>query len=312
MLIADIKGKLTLNELTSEDFLTSSVFSVFKYLEPRWLEKFINLSININRDSLDSKITDPVLDFWPWFSAIPPSIRGVEPDLIICSGEIAIIIEAKNYSGKSGIGIDLKKDQESENIEKDIIDQLGREYIVGRNKLINSVYQQGDKTIKIEDFVLIFLTRHSFFPEGEIRESIEAIEEMLPGEYDNSCEKIYWVNWQMIIPILNEIINESKDSYESKIAMDLIEFLERRELSIYNGFKFMETINYLGADLDSENLFYNKVYKEYWGFLREINLNLFSSCDYTFYKKSITPYWEYLKMDINFTEDSKIFYGRKI
>ena len=161
-------------------------------------------------------------------------------------------------------------------------------------------------------FVLIFLTRHSFFPEGEIRESIEAIEEMLPGEYDNSCEKIYWVNWQMIIPILNEIINESKDSYESKIAMDLIEFLERRELSIYNGFKFMETINYLGADLDSENLFYNKVYKEYWGFLREINLNLFSSCDYTFYKKSITPYWEYLKMDINFTEDSKIFYGRKI
>ncbi|KAF5424321.1 MAG: hypothetical protein C5S44_01750, partial [Candidatus Methanocomedens sp.] len=42
MLIADIKGKLSLNELIGEDFLTSSFFSVFRYLDKQWIGKFIN------------------------------------------------------------------------------------------------------------------------------------------------------------------------------------------------------------------------------------------------------------------------------
>lgn len=41
MLIVDLKGKLTCSELISEDFLTSSVFAVFNYINEHRLEKFM-------------------------------------------------------------------------------------------------------------------------------------------------------------------------------------------------------------------------------------------------------------------------------
>jgi len=56
MLIADIKNKLTYSELVSEDFLTSSVFSTFKYLDDQYLEKFLNQAVNIKQKHLGIKI----------------------------------------------------------------------------------------------------------------------------------------------------------------------------------------------------------------------------------------------------------------
>ena len=63
MLIADIKGKLTLNELIGEDFLTSSFFSVFRYLDKQWIGKFINQAINVNNERLELEIENPVYNF---------------------------------------------------------------------------------------------------------------------------------------------------------------------------------------------------------------------------------------------------------
>ena len=94
MLIADIKGKLTVSELINEDFLTSSVFSTLRYLDAKWLERFLGQAVNISKNRLEIRIKEPIYEFWPWYSAELPLQKGVEPDLVIFSGETAVIIEA--------------------------------------------------------------------------------------------------------------------------------------------------------------------------------------------------------------------------
>jgi hypothetical protein len=308
MLIADIKNKLTLTEHSSEDFLTSAVFSTLSYIEAKWVYEFLNKAVNINKNYLDLKVEKPVFEFWPWFAKISPLKRAVEPDVVIYSGDLAIIIEAKNYSGKSGVGVTTNGSEElGEKNEKDLIDQLGREYFIGRNKLVNSRYHRDGNSHVIKDFVLIFLTRHNLFPENEIGETLESIEQMFPGESEIATEKIYWLNWQKIIPLLWEIEKISeKNTFEVKIAQDLFKFLEKRNLGVFSGFSFLNEFN-CQPEID-ENLFYRKLFPAYWTFLEQYNANKDENPDTLFYKKRLQPYWHFLGNDFVFKKLLKIYY----
>ncbi len=227
MIIADLKGKLTLEEKVSEDFLTSTVFSAFKYLEDKWITKFINQAINIKRENLAIEIKDPSYKFWPYYKHKSKFGGGCEPDLIIHTDNKGIIIEAKNYSEKSGKGV--LKDVEGNIEEYILIDQLGREYFVGRDK----IYADG--------FYLIYLTRHNNLPESAIEESIEAISEFDDSEKEKAENKIYWINWYAAKNIFEEIREQySEGTFSHKISEDLCKFLERRDLHAFTGFKIID------------------------------------------------------------------------
>lgn len=310
MLVADLKCKLTLSELVSEDFLTSSVFSTFRYLDKQWIEKFIHYAINIKKQRLNIKLEEPIYEFWPWYSNEPKFGRGAEPDVVIYSGETVIIIEAKNYSEKSSVGTvpgGLKQSDEIQ--EKGIIDQLGREYFVGLKKILNSKYNRNEEIFSIKDFYLIFLTRHNFFPNYEIEETIKSITHILPREYQSASKRIYWLNWQKIVPLLEEIVAiKTKNSFEYKISLELIEFLERRDLGTFSGFEFLDAYGKFSIEFISDCLFYRTIFRKYWDYLDEFKLSIKNQKNNIFYLKNKLPYWGYLPIDFDIQFDKRIFY----
>ena len=64
MLIADIKGKLSVHEFVSEDFLTSAVFTAFRWLPTEWLRKWLGAARNIHGDFLVIPHSSPEFDFY--------------------------------------------------------------------------------------------------------------------------------------------------------------------------------------------------------------------------------------------------------
>ena len=313
MLVADLRNKLTLRELISEDFLTSCVFSTFRYLEQEWLERFLTQAVNLEGKTFRAEIEDPIYEFWPWYPPTPPLKKAVQPDLVILSGETAVIIEAKNYSGKSGVTIISDAPEqlpEGEN-NKEIIDQLGREYVAGVKRLLNSFYHQEGKLTLIKSFALVFVTRHNLFPRAEIEETIEAIREVLPEECEDAEKRIFWINWQKVMPLLREILEvKSRKSFEHKIASDLLEFLERRGLWAFSGFGFLRKSEAF-HELPSDHLFYHKLFAKYWSFLDHFNAFPAIEEGRCFYSKTCVPYWSYLEKQLGFNFVGESFYGGK-
>jgi len=315
MLIADLRGKLTLNELISEDFLTSSVFSVFRYLDEHWLERFVNQALNIENKRLNVRLQSPSYEFWPWYSNEPKFGGGAEPDVVIYSEETALIIEAKNYSGKSREGVIFSEPEQSieEDKNKVIIDQLGREYFVGLHKILNSKLVQNEKVYSIKNFYLIFLTRHSLFPKYEIEETIKSIADISQNERENASNHIYWLNWQKVVPILQEIASvKPKSSFEYRISQELIQFLERRNLRFFSGFEFLEHhkdfSNKLEITKNTDFLFYRKILREYWDYLDKFKPLVKNRVDNVFYREDKLPYWNFLRFNSSIQFDKKVFY----
>jgi hypothetical protein len=314
MIKADIKGKLSLNELYSEDFLTSALFSAFIYMEDKWINKYLNQAKNIEGDKLCIELNNPKYDFWAYFGAIKETGWGTEPDVIIYSNKTAIIIEAKNYSGKSGEGV--LQEEKSDDLEiidiKKIADQLGREYFVGRKSLEGCSKTLDEEVFNIEDPILIYLTRHSSFPKDEIKTTINAIRDINPDETENAEKKIYWLNWQKAMPIFEEIIEtESKSTAEYKISKDMVVFLERRNLGIFSGFDFLDNFIVFSKELENllsnKYLFYKKVFKPYWMFIKDIKPFPRTKKDNVFYKIISIPYWNFIRNELEFNSEP-VFY----
>ncbi|NLX91906.1 MAG: hypothetical protein GXZ07_10065 [Firmicutes bacterium] len=225
----------------------------------------------MDNKKLDISINNPEIDFWPWFSN---KDSKAEPDLVVYSGNIAVIIEAKNYEGKSGEGTVI----EEETLEEIIIDQLWREYYVGLNNILSAGYK---------DFYLIYLTRHPQLPVNELESTLGLIAKHDPEEVKRARRRIYWLNWQKAVPILEEIgMNHPKHAIESKISRDLLLFLERRDLGVFSGFKFLDNHNNL--PLLPDVLFFRKAYRPYWQFLNKYNI--LDHVQTLFYQKYNLPY----------------------
>lgn len=294
MLIADIKGKLSLKEWTSEDFLTSSVFSTFKYLDSKYLNDFLRKAKNINGDFFDINIDKVEFEFWPWYNNDMKNVGGAEPDLVLYCDEIAIIIEAKNFSGKSGSGyIELheSKDQTRDKSQPLIIDQLVREYFIGAKNLLRK---------KVKDFYLIYLTRDNILPHEDLSETLQTISQFYEHEFKKATNKIYWVNWSKSYSIFEKItLEKNQNSFEVKICSDLLAFMERRNLDTFDGFDFSHTVDdsesyiSMSKSFTTGFIFFNKLDEDYWKFIscckmvekNEKNL---------FYREEKTLYWQFL------------------
>jgi len=292
MLVADLMGKLTLHEDVSEDFLTSSVFSTFDFISNVWLQMFLQTSINLNNKHLDFPLVENKFMFWKRFS-LPVAFRGgVEPDLIIFTEKTAFIIEAKFYSGKSGIGF-IEEDVSPDQLKSQLIDQLAREYFLGKHVLLRNEIPVEEKLINISNFFLILITKDSSIPTNEIQESIDSIGKVEPTEIEIARNRIYWTNWQKINPVLEEIIeNFPEESFERKISQQLYDFLDKRALILFNGFDFLNSFSLERLNTINKLIFYHKQFKNYWA------KELFKETIYfkgpnIFYTSPIKQYWEY-------------------
>ncbi|MCK4444493.1 MAG: hypothetical protein KAW09_08115 [Thermoplasmata archaeon] len=240
MLIADIRGKLTRSEYVSEDFLTSSVFSSLKYLPREWLEKFLRSCMNMKGSGFEYHTKSPVFLFWKWYKLSEAYGNGAIPDVIILDDNLAVIIECKFTASKGGSGTD--EDGSGVEVRREpsrtmLSDQLAREYFVGKKALVDKQHRVNGHTRRIDDFVLIYLTDETFFPSADIEESLDEIERIEPGEYENAVSRIFWTNWESLVPILHEI-RRVKDSsrFEHDLSHDLLLFLERRGITRFGGF----------------------------------------------------------------------------
>ena len=304
MLIADINGKLTINNEVSEDFLTSSAFSTFDFLPNIWLKKFLETSINLNGDFLDFPSATNKFLFWKRFRL--PNGRGVEPDLIILAEKTAFIIESKFYSGKSDVGFIEEDGMSSDNIDSTLIDQIAREYLLGREFLRGMKLIVKDKLIEISDFFVILVTKDSIFPKEDVKESLDALNRIIPMELKTARNKIFWTNWQKINPILEEITqNYPEHSFEMKIASQLSAFLRRRDLVPFQGFKFLSSVEVV--NIRNEPVFYHKEKIAYWSNKLFRNLIGFE-CSYIFYVPEKRHYWENFKQLVWENED--VFYKK--
>lgn len=288
MFIADLKGKLTIHEDVSEDFLTSSVFSTFEFLPRIWLRKFLATSTNLNGSVLDFPLGKTAFSFWKRFHL--PFGGSVEPDLIIFVDETAFIIEAKFYSGKSGAGFIEGKDTSPDQLRSELVDQIAREYFLGKEVLRGKKVAIEEELIDVSDFFLILVTKNSSMPTDDIEESIDAIGRIESKEREIAKNKIYWTNWQKIDSIVGEIARTcSEDSFERKITSQLSSFLHKRDLILFDGFNFLCSLGITNST--SEPLFYRKQRRLYWSHKMFIDPIHFEGSN-IFYILETKPYWK--------------------
>ncbi|MBU4501017.1 MAG: hypothetical protein KKA79_00375 [Nanoarchaeota archaeon] len=298
---------MTLHEDVSEDFLTSSVFSTFDFLPNIWLKKFLQTSINLNNNRLDFPLVENKFLFWKQFSLPSDFGRGVEPDLIIFAGNTAFIIEAKFYSGKSGIGF-IEEKVPPDQLKSQLIDQLAREYFLGRYILLDNEICVEEKLFNISNFFLILITKDSSIPTNEIQESIDSIGKIEATGIEMATNKIYWTNWQKIIPVLEEIIEKSsEESFERKISQQLFDFLDKRDLIPFTGFDFLNSCSLELTTTTNEPIFYHTQKRTYWS--EELFKEPLHFKDPNiFYMSTIKQYWKDIAKLKCPENSSKIFY----
>jgi hypothetical protein len=297
MIIADLKGKLTPKEYVSEDFLTSTVFSAFDLLSNKWFFQFLNSSTNIHGESLKINVSKCKFIFWKTFS----DPYGVEPDVLILLDDLIIILEAKFHAGKSGVGT-----SEDNSI---LYDQLAREYLLG-NYLITSRTVLDETFSYFKDFKILYLTKDISFPTSDVKDSIRTLKKYYIGNKVSSAN-IFWTNWQSIYHILNNLSPNELQNYEKKLVSQLLLFLEKRDLIMYNGFSFLNKYNLNIGSFEPESLYYtpSNVNNSYW--ISNIYANEISSVDNLFYEV-YSQYWTapIFSYKLNVSQ-AHIFYERR-
>jgi len=259
MLIADIKGKLP--ELENwEDYLTSCVFSSFKYLGSKYLERFLQTARTLDNKSFNIAIKKPRFDFWPRFEK---SGKCTEPDVAIATKKALILIEAKFYAGKSGSGIETEKDKDVQReeieVRKLLIDQLGREYFAAKAKSSN--------------FAVIFVTTDSVFPKKDILDTLEAVKAIKGKKEAQDAQKhIFWTKWSCAASVMEDILEEvgHGDSYRYHISAELLEFLDKRNLTEFKGFEFLSGYRNNFNSAKEKNIFYQGQPLKYWDWLEKL------------------------------------------
>src|ERR1039458_2574240 len=110
MLQALLRGKLSRDHEQIEDILTSNVFGLLKYSDPRITLDFLERARLLNgerpwdRSIFGSSGVSIDWDFWPWWAEA--RCIGCEPDVVLtlqgqCNVRLLVLIEAKLYAGKS-------------------------------------------------------------------------------------------------------------------------------------------------------------------------------------------------------------------
>ena len=237
MLIAEIHGKVVPETQGDEDQLTSAVFGHLRYISPGrfWAAFFgqaMSLGINgqclsvaqvaaENGRSIESFETIEI-HFWP-------NYRGLgRPDMAICftgrnQKPLLVLVEVKLYSPIGGIG--------------------EHNQLVRYLKIMDDI-RRLQAPIPDEALALVvYLTR---------KEAISDVQDSLAiyGDSPENRRRLFRLQWQDVYQVIGDILRDwnSHSPCESpmvrRILIDVGEFLRRRGLSYFNGFRPI-------ADLDS-------------------------------------------------------------
>lgn len=244
---AELKHKLP--ELKArEDYLTSCIFGVLKYLPPNealfpFLNSSFNYRLNVHLENYlelqNRELTsfDKVrFHFWP-----RSSIYG-EPDLIITlqgpTGSFLISIEIKYFSQKHG--------EEEE-------DQLRRYYVAlttaeGRR----TFNQEAVRGFSGELLAFIYVTQ--FEAESEIEETLRILK--TEGVRDAET-KFFHLRWQEISRVIDRVLLKEQDYYKKRIYSDI------KDLIIFKNLLPFTRFSELPVGLSSELLLQISVFIEF-------------------------------------------------
>ncbi len=307
MLAADIKGKLSLREERSEDFLTSSVFSAFRYVGGRWLERFLRKAHrweDTTRQRLNIRLESPRYLFWPNYHDPVNLGRRIEPDVVILSKRAVVVVEAKNYAGKHGKGV-VAEDSGEGGVHVDrkrLLDQLAREYFVGRDL--------ASRGSGCSDFYVVYVTRHAVFPAEDIAETLSAIAEMDGREGQRAPGRIYWVNWQQAYETFKEMADDpSAPRFQEQISRDMLEFLANRSLCPFEGFEFLDAFKGFAAQAERwSGAFYARSKRPYWTLIDEAGIDA-TDARLPFYGRG--DYWAAIREGADLSADAAGFYHER-
>jgi len=214
MLMAFLKGKLSLRQTNMEDMLTSNVFGIMKYLSPsELLLPFLAHAVNFEGRHLLNGLdeaTEVEYEFWPMLNE--DGCNRCEPDVVLRIDEpndrkIILLIEAKYLSGKSSEADDGADENTKPN------DQLAREW--DNLKLVAE--SEGREPI------LLYLTAGLSYPSEDINASQEELKTngKTPG---NVC----WLTWRYLYSV-------TKKS-ENAMLQDLCDLMDKMQLTFFHGF----------------------------------------------------------------------------
>jgi hypothetical protein len=212
MLQALLRGKLSREHEQIEDILTSNVFGLLRYSDPRITLDFLERARLLNdkppwdRSIFGSGELSIEWDFWPWWADAQSA--GCEPDVVLAlhgqdSARLLVLIEAKLHAGKSSLA----------DPEGPPADQLAREW----SNLVEKARATAAQPI------LIYLTSHYSFPRAEVIASVEEFQTKRGVE-----PTIAWLSWRELRPVLMAYPPNA-------ITADIALLLERMDLTYFGG-----------------------------------------------------------------------------
>ncbi len=287
MLAAEIRGKISkLNPPHNrmEDVLTSSVLSLFQYLnQSHILAEILRESINITGEKLQiSDIDESEVLFWPRCTVHG---RTREADALIriqerkSAGPVYFLIESKYDAGLSNIGISPKADELADNVNEvtdyQFYHQLADEYCcIKCGQWLHKSEEYSDLE-EAENNMLLYITSHYECPESDLRDCVDII------KGHKTCDKkacggnagwdIYWLGWRKIYSVIkNELINYGKfySIGECRLINDVLKILEIRELTPFNVFKKLIDVQPYNSKFSNNQSYKMEELGEYVSFIK--------------------------------------------
>jgi hypothetical protein len=221
MLLAEIHGLYVREALSSEDYLTSTIFGHLRYVPPGpfWEAVFdfaVSLPVNGRRVSASEYIRERAgcsLSSYGCVQSIfwPNHPQGT-PDVVLLFQEsgalpVVIVIEAKLEAGKSGAGDD---------------DQLAR-YL----QLLDSLDALSPKVPSNAISILVYLT--TMDSRTDLMESLSVY-----GDTEASRKRLYGLQWQDLVTAAERTTAYGSDM-EALILRDVRAFLRKRDLEYFSG-----------------------------------------------------------------------------
>jgi hypothetical protein len=211
--LAEIRGKISRKLEFSEDLLTSNVFSFFKYSNRSVYLAELFESLEIPFEHID--LEEAEFLFWPVYQ------DGTEPDLVLVTPNLYILVEAKYGAGFGNGTLDRKA-------------QLEREFEMGMEEAANL-----DKK-----FFLVTITSDYNF-------SVKKFNDV--QDIANS-PAFRWINWQSISGILMLKLVQYTDRLPDRLfARDLLDLLDKKNLRSFISFEYLSLEN----DKPPENIFFS-------------------------------------------------------
>jgi hypothetical protein len=223
MLQALLKGKLSPEQETIEDVLTSNVFGLLKYLPPtQGLIPFLARAVSFDGETrpFADLVGNPDVsyEFWPWLEF--PGCLGCEPDVLLRIGheggsKQTILIEAKFMSGKSSL---------ADEVDARPTDQLAREW----DNLTYLAEEEGAEPL------LLYVTSDFGIPFEEIRASAAEYEAKRPARAARFPFAAAWLSWRHLPGTFRNTSNE--------MLKDLVGLAERLGLVFFCGIRTIKPI----------------------------------------------------------------------